>query len=78
MTPSTNSKPTRARLDADLGVPVLAPPARLADETALALGRLANGLAVCHLRPTDVCVDRELALEAVDNNLEVQLAHAAR
>ena len=37
---------------------------------------LPDGLAVRDLRPADVRVDVELALQAVDDDLEVQLAHA--
>ncbi len=36
----------------------------------------ADGLAVSHLRLADVGFDLELALHAVDDDLEVQLAHA--
>src|SRR5690606_21381795 len=50
--------------------------ARLPDELALLLDRLANGLAVGDLRLADVRLDLELALHAVDDDLEVQLAHA--
>src|SRR5262249_58418855 len=66
-----------ARLDVDDGVAVLAAAARLADELPVdALHRLGDRLAVGDLRPADVRVDVELALEAVDDDLEVQLAHA--
>jgi hypothetical protein len=37
---------------------------------------LRDGLAVGHLRLADVGLDAELALHAVDDDLEVQLAHA--
>src|SRR5437764_1481423 len=51
--------------------------AGLADETALdLLDRLADGLAVGDLGPADVGVDAELAREPVDDDLEMQLAHA--
>ena len=41
------------------------------------LNLLADGLTVCNLRVTDVCLDLELALHAVNQNVEVELAHAA-
>ena len=65
-----------ARLDLDLDVAVLAVAARLAHEAAVAVGRLADRLAVGHLRPADVGLDPELAHHAVDQHVEVQLAHA--
>ena len=56
---------------------VLAAPAGLADETALdLLDCLADRLAVGDLRPSHVRGDVELALEAVDDDLQVKLAHA--
>ena len=56
---------------------VLALAARLADELALDLvDALADGLAVRDLRTADIRVDLELAHHAVDEDLEVQLAHA--
>src|SRR5215213_8404157 len=62
--------------DLQLGVAVLAPAARLALVALDALGRLRDGLAVGDLRLADVGLDAELALHAVDDNFEVQLAHA--
>ena len=38
----------------------------------------ADGFAVSHLRLADVGFDLELAPHAVDDDFEVQLAHAAR
>src|SRR3954470_13203196 len=65
------------RLDVDVDDAVLARAAGLADEAALdLLGRAADGLAVGDLRPADVRLDVELAAHAVDQHLEVQLAHA--
>ena len=56
---------------------VLAATAGLADEAALDLvDGPAHRLPVGDLWATDVRVDRELAHEAVDDDLEVQLAHA--
>ena len=64
------------RLDGDHGVAVLALATGLAHEAALALGGLADRLAVADLRPADVGLDLELAQHPVDDHLEVQLAHA--
>ena len=59
-----------------IDVAVLARAARLAHEPALdLLDGLGDRLAVGDLRPADVAVDAELAQEAVDDDLEVQLAH---
>ena len=65
-----------ARLELDDGVAVLALAARLADEPAVALGRAADRLAIRDLRLADVGRDVELAHHAVDEDVEVQLAHA--
>ena len=64
------------RLDLQPHVAVLAAAAGLAHELAFALDRAADGLAVGDLRLADVGLDLELALHAVDDDLEVQLAHA--
>ncbi len=65
------------RLQRDHHVAVLALAARLPDELALdVLDLLADGLAEGDLRLADVGLDLELALHAVDEDLEVQLAHA--
>ncbi len=67
----------RGGLHVDDDVAVLAVPAGLAHEAALDLGhRLLDRLAVGDLGLADVGVDLELALEAVDDDLQVQLAHA--
>ena len=55
---------------------VLAAAAGLADEPAFACRRLRDGLAVGDLRVADIRLDVELAHHAVDDDLEVQLAHA--
>src|SRR6202035_2520797 len=66
----------RRRLEVDVDHPELARSAGLAHELALdLLDRAAHGLAVGHLRAPDVGLDAELALHAVDEHLEVQLAH---
>ena len=76
----TKSKPSPGRrLDVDVDDAVLARAAGLADELALDLrGGAADGLAVGDLRLADVGLDVELAPHAVDEDLEVQLAHARR
>src|SRR5919107_1417067 len=64
-------------LGVDDRVAVLAPATGLPHEPALdALDALADGLAVGDLRTADVRVHPELAQEPVDDDLEVQLAHA--
>ncbi len=68
--------PRRRGLEVDDDVPVLAAAAGLADEAALDLLRGPAGrLAVGDLRAADVRVDRELAQQPVDDDLQVQLAH---
>ena len=47
-----------------------------AGRTALGLGLAADRLAVGHLRPPDVGLDLELAQQAVDDDLQMELAHA--
>ena len=65
------------RRGVDHGMAVLAAAARLAHELALdLLDRAPEGLAVGDLRAADVRIDRELAHQAVDDDLEVELAHA--
>jgi len=65
------------RLDVDHHVAVLTLTTRLADELAFDFfDALLNGLSVSHLRATDVRVDLELALHAVDDDFEVKLAHS--
>ena len=65
------------RLDLEHDVAVLALAARLAHELAFGVvDRLADGFAVGHLRLADVGFHAELALHAVDDDFEVQLAHA--
>ena len=76
---STNSKPLPGlvRLELEPHVAVLAAAARLLDELALDLGHGSlDRLAIGDLRRADVRLDAELALHAVDDDLEVQLAHA--
>src|SRR5689334_13176204 len=61
----------------NLRVAVLAAAAGLADVASLAVGRTRQRFLVGHLRLADARLDAELALQAVDDDLEVQLAHAA-
>ena len=65
------------RLELNLGVAVLAAAAGLADVLAFGFGVLADGLAIRHLRLADVGLDFVLAHHAVDDDFEMQLAHAA-
>ena len=68
--------PRLCGLEVDDDVAVLAAAAGLADEAALDLLRgPACRLAVGNLRAADVRVDRELAQQPVDDDLQVQLAH---
>ncbi len=53
----------------------LAAAAGLADELALDLAGVADGLAIGHLRLADIGFDAELAAHAVDDDVQVQLAH---
>src|SRR5207237_4740726 len=64
------------RANHDLGVPVLALAAGLADEPPYTLALPAHRLLVGDLRLALVRVDAELAQQAVDDDLEVELAHA--
>src|SRR5581483_5362944 len=65
------------RLDPDFGVTVLAAATGLAHELADAFRRSGDRLAVSDLRTTDVGINAELALQAVNDDLKVELAHAA-
>src|SRR6202040_2664852 len=70
--------PGTGGLGADDDVAVLAAATGLADVALLdLLDRLADRLAVGHLGLAHVGVDAELAQHAVDEHLEVELAHAA-
>ena len=62
--------------DLDLGVPVLPAAAGLLDVPALGLGFLADRLLVGHLGLAHVGFHGELPLQALHQDLEVQLAHA--
>src|SRR5690606_475987 len=64
------------RLHLDDDVAVLAAATGLADELAFLLDRLADGLAVGDLRLADVGLDVGLAPDAVNDDVQVQLAHA--
>ena len=65
-----------AREQMDLRVAVLAAAAGLLGVLHLAVGRTRQRFLVGHLRLADARLDAELALQAVDDDLEVQLAHA--
>ncbi len=64
------------RLHGKLHVAVLAAAAGLLDVFLFAFGRLQNRLAVGHLRPAHVGLHAEFAHHAVDDDFQVQLAHA--
>src|SRR5437763_7840499 len=65
------------RLDVDHHVAVLTFTTRLANELAFDLfNALFDRLSVSDLRSPDVRVDLELALHAVDDDLEVEVAHS--
>src|SRR5690606_33990451 len=67
----------RRRLHVDEDVAVLAAPAALAHEAALdPLNRTGEGLLVGDLGPPDVGLNLELPQQPVDDDLQVQLAHA--
>src|SRR5690606_13254343 len=64
------------RFELDPDVTVLTAAARLLDELPFdGVAGLADGFAVRHLRCADVALDVELALHAVNDDLQVQLAH---
>ena len=74
----TNSNPPSGdRLEAHLDVAVLTLTARLPHELALGFRLARDRLAIRDLRLADVGGDAELAHHAVDDDLEVQLAHPA-
>ena len=58
-------------------MPVLSASAGLTDVFAFGFGLLADGLAICHLRLADVGFNFILAHHAVNDDFEMQLAHAA-
>ncbi len=66
----------RQRQQANLRVAVLTAAAGLTDESPFALGRRGERFLVGDLRLADAGLDAELALQAVDDDFEVQLAHA--
>src|SRR4029077_17014534 len=63
------------RLEGQVNPAELAVATALAHEPALGFRWLADSLAVSHLRLADVGVDFELAQQAIDDDLQVQLAH---
>src|SRR5690606_29534316 len=64
-----------ARRDAHLGAAELAGAARLLLVRVVDLDLAGEALAVRHLRGADVSLDLELALHAVDQDVEVKLTH---
>ena len=72
----TYPEPGSPGKEVDLDVAVLAAAAGLLGVLHLAIGRTRQRFLVGHLRTADRRLDAELALEAVDDDLEVQLAHA--
>src|SRR3546814_21144803 len=62
--------------DADLDAPELARAARLLLVGIVDIDGLRERFAVRHLRRADVRFDLELALHAIDEDVEVKLAHA--
>src|SRR5690606_20292274 len=66
---------TFLRLHLDDDVTILATATGLAHELAFLLERLADGLAVGHLRLADVGLDVEFATHAINDDIQVQLAH---
>ena len=65
------------RLEANLRVTVLAAAASLPDVFAFRFRRPADGFAIRHLRLADIGLDLVLAHHAVDDDFQMQLAHAA-
>ncbi len=65
----------RLRFDAQLGAGILAAAAGLLAVRVIVLGLSADGLAISYLRLADIGADTELALHAVDDDFQVQLAH---
>src|SRR4029079_17840192 len=61
------------RLDLDVAVAELAPPARLLLVAPVGLGRLADRLLVRHARRLEVDLDPEARLQPVDHDLDVHL-----
>src|SRR5690625_4101642 len=63
-------------LKAEIHMAVLAAATGLTHELAFLLDLGPNGFTVSHLWRTDIGLDTKLALHAVDNDFQVQLAHA--
>ena len=63
-------------LDLDAGMAVLTATTRLADELAFTFSGLGDGFAVGDLGSADVGFDFELALEAVDDDFQVEFTHS--
>ena len=79
VTSFSNSKSfSGIRLHAQLHARILAAAAGLLLVRVLVFRRLADGFAIRHLRLADVRAHVELALHAVDDDFQVQLAHAGK
>src|SRR5262249_10973468 len=65
------------RLAANLRMPVLPTAAGLPNKLAHALAEFGDRFAIGHLRTPHVGIDAEFALQAVYDDLQMQLAHAA-
>src|SRR5579883_576562 len=63
-------------MDFELAMAVLAAAAGLLNVLALGFGFLTDGLSISDLRTADVSFDAKFALHAVDDDFEVQFAHA--
>src|ERR1700724_272461 len=66
----------RQRLELEPYVSVLAPPAGLANEFAFGFDGVAQRFAVSNLGLADIRFNLEFALHAIDDDFQVQLAHA--
>ena len=75
---SLNSKPGAfgQRFDPQFDHAELAMTAGLPDETSFGFRRTPDSFAISHLRLADIGVNFEFAQHPVDNNLQMQLAHA--
>src|SRR4051794_2361580 len=67
---------TRRRFNLELDMRVLSTATSLLLEYFFSGSSLRNGFAIGDLRLADICFDAEFAFHAIDDDLEVQLAHA--
>ena len=73
---ASNARGDWVGFELDFNVAILATTTRLADELAHAFRSEVDGLAVGNLRLAGLGFDAEFALEAVDDDFEVELTHA--